>query len=338
MTTSDRRGFLTAAGVGILALAGCSVSDPRIVGGPRTPPPRPSPSPLPSIPGQEFAIGAEAELAALTEQLQRVAQTLQLPAPQAAAAGWLASAHRAHLTALLGVRPSDRPTATPTPDARWSPRPMPTPTVALPGDRAAAIRAVTEAQRRSIGPYRESALGSSGTTALLWGSLAAYAGTAATVLESAVARPEPPAAEIRPPEAWSDVEAPQQVLRQLHALVYGLQAAIGWLRGADAQNALGLLARRRAMRDQVTALLRDRGQTAPAAEAAYQLTVQPHDVASARELLWRMEIAYAPFAGGWVAAATAPTDRRLAQESLEDTVGLAVNWGGPLPVWPGWPL
>ncbi|WP_141212477.1 DUF4439 domain-containing protein [Enemella evansiae] len=338
MISTDRRGFLAAAGAGILALTGCTVSDPRIVGGPTAPPPQPSPSPLPTIPGQQVAIGLESELAASCARLQQNAGGLQLPAPQAAAAGWLAAAHQAHLTALLGVRPSDRPTTLPTPDARWSPRPVPTPTVTLPTDRAAALRVVTELEGRGTDPYRESALAGSGTTALLWGSLAAYTRAAAVLLGSTSTRPEPPAAEIRPPASASDVEAPQQLLRQTDALVYGYQVAIGWLRGAEAQNALTVLGRRRALRDQVTALLRDRGQQAPAAEPAYQLTVQPTDPATARELLWRMEIAFAPFAGGWLAAATQTPDRRLAQEALEDTVQLAVGWGGPLPVWPGWPL
>ncbi|NNG18732.1 DUF4439 domain-containing protein [Naumannella sp. ID2617S] len=338
MSTPDRRGFLAVAGGSLLALTGCMVSDPRVVGGPSTPPPQPSPSPLPTIPGQQLAIGSESELAALCGQLNQSAAALGLPAGQGTIAGWLAAGHKAHLIALVGVRPNERPTAVPTPDARWSPRPMPTPSLRLPGDRAQAVRTITDLLGRCVGPYRESALASSGTTALLWGSLTAYAIGAGIALPGDPGRPAPPSTPNHPLAPMTEVEAPQQLLRQVHALVYGYQVAIASLPRPEAQRATELLGARRTLRGDLTALIRGRGQTAPAAEAAYALSVQPRDAATARELLSRMELAFAPFAGAWVAAATDPDSRRKAQQVLEESVRVSLGWGAPLPIWPGWPL
>ncbi|MDO5678576.1 MAG: DUF4439 domain-containing protein, partial [Propionibacteriaceae bacterium] len=76
---------------------------------------------------------------------------------------------------------------------------------------------------------------------------------------------------------------------------------------------------------------------APAAEAAYDLPVRVTDAATAQGLLWRMEVAYAPFAGAWLAAATDDDARRRALASLEQSAALGTDWGGPLVVWPGWP-
>lgn len=55
-------------------------------------------------------------------------------------------------------------------------------------------------------------------------------------------------------------------------------------------------------------------------------------------MLWHMESAFTPFAGAWLAAATDVDARREAMESLEQSAVLCVDWGGPLSVWPGWPL
>ena len=127
------------------------------------------------------------------------------------------------------------------------------------------------------------------------------------------------------------------LLRQLHALVFGYQAAYPAFRGPEAKVVFDLLYRRREERDRLTAWLRERGQTVPAAEAAYALPGQPADRPRAVQLLAQMEIAYQPFAGAWVAAATDPGSRRAALEALEEAVRLGLQWGGPLARWPGWP-
>jgi hypothetical protein len=338
VTALPRRRFLTLTGVAAAALTGCQVSDPRIVGGPTVPPPEPAPTPTPDIPGRQASLAHEVELAALCEQLQHHGTSLGLPSPQLAVAGWMAEAHAVHVTALLARRPEQHPTGPPTPERDWTPWPRPSPTAELPaGSRDRALRAILDGLEDAVADHRRNALGSSGSAALLWGSLATYAGSAAAALTANTVRPAPPAAPIRPVAPRSDTEAAQQTVRQVHALVYGYQVAIPWFRGAEFESAYDVLVRRRGLRDRLTRRLREAGMVAPAAEPAYGLPVQPHDRATATELLWRMETAFAPFAGGWLAAATDDDVRGIALQSLEEATTLGIRWGGPLVVWPGWP-
>ncbi len=331
-----RRRFLALAGTAALAVTGCQVSDPVVHGGPTAPPPEPSPTPEPLRPGQQAALEHEVALAALAAQAHTGAERLRLGPGQAAAAGWMATAHDAHATALLDPHPARRATTAPTTGP--SPRPRPTPSGTLAATtRDQAIDQLRDRLERALSDYRRAALGDQGPTALVWGSLAAYARSAQAALTRDEPRPRPPVVEVRELEPWSDAEAEQQALRQVHALVYGYQVAIPWFPRAEGQTAYGVLVQRRDLRDRLAKALRTRGQAAPAAEPAYALPHQPTDRATAAELLWRMESAYAPFAGAWLAAATDADARREALESLEQSAVLGVEWGGPLSVWPGWP-
>lgn len=338
MIDLPRRGFLTLAGALALGVTGCQINDPRITGGPTAPPARPTPTPVPDVPGLEAALRHESDLVALSEQAGVAADRLRLGPGQRAALGWMSRDHGVHLTALLAPHPAERPTAPPTPGPRFTPRPEPTSSATLAaGAKDAAIGELTSRLEAALVDYRASARGSRGQMALLWGSLAAYARSAQAALVKDAPRPDPLVVPVRALEPWSDAEAEQQALRQVHALVYGYQAAIPWFRRPESQTAYDLLVHWRDLRDRITRLLRDRGQTAPAAEAAYALPVQPTDRNTAAELLWRMESAFAPFAGAWLAAATQDESRRMAADALEEAARLCLEWGGPMTVWPGWP-
>lgn len=338
MSSLPRRAFLTLAGVTVLGVTGCQVSDPVVTGGPAGPPPAPSPTPEPVVPGQQAALAHEVDLAALAGAAYAAADRLRLGPGQKAATGWMAVAHEIHVTALLNPQPTARATALPTPAPGRTPHPRPDPSATLRAStRDQAISELRDRLERALADYRQAALGSQGPTSLVWGSLAAYARSAQTALIRDAPRPEPPDIPVRELEPWSDTEAEQQALRQVHALIYGYQAAIPWLGRAETQTAYDLVVRRRELRDRLAKDLRERGQTAPAAEPAYALPRQPTDRNTAAELLWRMEAAFAPFAGAWLAAATAEETRRLALENLEQSSALCLDWGGPLVIWPGWP-
>lgn len=339
MSPLPRRRFLALAAVVGLGMTGCQVSDPVVHGGPTTAPPEPSPTSQPLLPGQQVALEHETELAALAAQVRAATDRLQLSADQNATLGWLASGHGAHATALLDPQPARRSTAPPTPSPGRTPLPRPTPTVTLDArTRDQAVRRLQEELDRALGDYRTAAVGDQGPTALVWGSLAAYARAAQVALDQNITRSVPPTVAVRELAPWSDAEAEQQVLRQVHALIYGYQVAIPWLPRTEARTAQALLTERRELRDHLAATLRERGQAAPAAEPAYALPVQPTDREQASTLLWHMESAFAPFAGGWLAAATTADARRQALAALERTAAMTAEWGGPLVVWPGWPL
>lgn len=326
------------AGAMVLGVTGCQINDPRITGGPTAPPAQPTPTPIPDVPDIDAALRHEADLARLSDQALAAADRLRLGSGQRAALGWMSRDHAAHVTALLAAHPTERATAAPTPGPRFTPRPAPTSSASLSaGSKDAAVTEITGRLETALADYRAAARGSRGQLALLWGSLAAYARSAQVALARDAPRPDPLVVPVRTLEPWSDSESEQQVLRQVHALVYGYQAAIPWFRRPESQTAYDLLVHWRDLRDHIARMLRDRGQTAPAAEAAYALPLQPTDRNTAAELLWRMESAFAPFAGAWLAAATADEPRRLAQESLEEASRLCLEWGGPMTTWPGWP-
>lgn len=318
-------------------VTGCQMSDPVIRGGPTAPPLEPSPSSDPVVPGQQAALQHEIDLAALAGQAHDAAERLRLGPGLTAVTGWMADAHELHVQALLSPDPVQRSTAAPTPAPATRTRPAPSADLTA-GTRDQAIEQLRARLERALGDHRRAAIDGQGPTALLWASLAAYARSAHTALERDVPRTEPPAVPVRQLEPWSDAEAEQQALRQVHALVYGYQVAIPWLPRPESQRAYDLLVRRRDVRDRLADTLRRRGLAAPAAEPAYALPRQPTDRSTARDLLWRMESAFTPFAGAWQAAATDSDNRSRALESLELSAVLCVEWGGPLLVWPGWPL
>lgn len=339
MTPLPRREFLALSGVAAaLGVAGCQISDPTVVGGPTAPPAAPTPAPLPAPPGPDVALAHEVDLAALARLIHEAAGRLDLGAAQTATAGWMTAAHAVHATALASPGPARSALAAPPSAGGVGPLPHPSAEVSLAAaSKDAAVDALRDRLERALTDHRRNALGSRGPNGLVWGSLGAYAVAARTALVSDAQRPGPPVADVRELAPWTDAEAMQQALRQVHALVYGYQVAIGWLRRPDSEAAYQVLVRRRELRDMLTRMLREQGQAAPAAEPAYALPVEPRDRAAAAELIWRMESRFAPFAGAWFAAAVGPDMRRSALRALEQTAQTGIDWGGPLVVWPGWP-
>ncbi len=325
------------------AVAGCAPSDPRIVGGPpkaptgsASPPGRtPAGQPAPPRPAPTFA-GAAAG-ARLEEQLAgAVAGVLSAFGKRLGDRRDLLGAtrdiHLAHAAALLGPNPSGRDTTAGTPRPRAvPPRSSDSLTEAL--DRLA------RAETAAAAAHRRSALAAVGSSALLWGSLAVTASTLATAVtaEDAV-----PVAAVRPPRDVSplpDLQAVQQVVAQLHAVVYGYQLAIGQLKVSSAghDRAVGRLRSHRRLRDDLIQQLLDRSADVPVAAPAYVPSVNPTTPSRAGRLIQQMETAFSPFCGQWLAAAGDPTQRGLAYSALAGAIATARTWGAAVPRWPGWP-
>ena len=130
----------------------------------------------------------------------------------------------------------------------------------------------------------------------------------------------------------SEVAAVQEMVRQLHAMVYGYQLAIGKLRvlskTASSGRARALLTSR-VFRDRLIARLRKRSAEVPAAEPAYVPSVVPRNAATAGKLIMRMHTALQPFCGLWLAAAESQADRTQALSALGSEVKIARSWGAP---------
>ena len=336
----DRRRFL-GLGVGLavplMAGAGCSVTDPRIVVPGRTAAPRsdqdrgsgeqPSPSPSPTFAGSTQGAEAEQRLAGLATALLTGPWRRSLGARKALLVG-IEAAHLEHATALLGDQPTSRPNA-------------PAADPIKPADNVTTLEAeflrLRVAEQRQAVRHRKAALGTTGSSALLWGSMSVAASSYGAALRStrpvAVRKPKPHL----PLPQLSDVEAAQELVRQLHAIVYGYQLAIGRLTDRNAQAVAGARLRgQRVLLDTLTSSLVARGAAVPVAEPAYEPSGNPRSSASAARLIKTMEVALAPFCGLWLAAATNGSDRSRAFSALADTVATGQRWGASIRAWPGY--
>ena len=180
-----------------------------------------------------------------------------------------------------------------------------------------ARRAIARAVARTCLPGREScrcwtATASSpeepGSDALLWGSLAVA--RRASLRRSAPVNPPGHARSPcrKPVEVLSEVAAVQELVRQLHAMVYGYQLAIGKMKllSKPRTRAERELLATRVFRDRLIAWLRKRSAEVPAAEPAYVPSVVPRNAATSGRLIMRMQTALQPFCGLWLAAALQP--------------------------------
>lgn len=193
-----------------------------------------------------------------------------------------------------------------------------------------------EKEARLAAGHRAAGQTAAGPVALLWGSLAVAAAGYARALEEngpMVATAESP----QPMPVLDELAARQALLRQLHAIVYGYQEAIGRLpsSGSRHQQALDGLHQIRRLRDRLVADLSRHSADIPVAEPAYVASPEPTGPASAAALLERMETALLPFCGLWVAAA-GDVGRDRAQQALAETAVRAADWGAAPQVWPGW--
>lgn len=242
---------------------------------------------------------------------------------------FLAVAHTQHARGLAGPDPAARTTA---------PRRIQPALISITGlSTKDAWQKLTGAETRLAASHRRASLAAAGRTALLWGSLA----VAAESFASAGSAKTPSYVRLlahKPVTLVSDVQGVQAMVTQLNAIIWGYQLAIGKFPvvSRERTRALAGLLQHRVLRDQLIARLTRRSARVPAAEAAYQPSVNPTDTASGRKLIRQMETALQPFCGLWLAAAGTDADRSLALLTLRSTNRTARAWGAGLRGWPGW--
>lgn len=283
---------------------------------------------LPTFAGSEEAAESERRLAGLAAAVLGGPWKKTL-GPRADVLARVRDFHLSHATALLGAQPTTRPTENPV-------GPINPPSTDKTLD--AAVNWLVRAERAMAARHRIPALATTGASALLWGSMSIAATTYATALAGTrpviVGKPKPP----RPLPLLSDVQAVQELVRQLHAINYGYLLAIGRMTaGARRESAIRALSTWRVLRDDLVATLSARRAEVPIADPAYVPTVQPKTNAGAGRLVLDMETRLAPFVALWLTAAPALPERTRAFQTLSTTVTGALTWGAPLNPWPGWP-
>ena len=323
-----RFGALSLVGPSILA--GCALSDPTVddpnasstiapSGKPSATQASPTPSATPTVPGAPAAASAEERLAALASAILGGPHRKSLSGRQRALLHFVAATHAAHAAALAPRSPAAPPKIS-----------------QLSLEQSLVLLARREAAAGNA--YGRSALNSQGQDALLWGSWS----VAAASIASAVTAAKPPGVTAvhghRPAALLSDVEAVQQLVEQLHAVVYGYQLALGHLPvlGKPHARAVRELLDTRLRRDRLVVWLQKRSARVPAAEPAYVPSTVPQGAASSARLIRQLQVALQPFCGLWLAAAGSPADRQTALTTLRSVQGTARSWGAPLAAWPGW--
>ena len=324
-------------GLAVPLLAGCSAS-PTVA-------PRPGPSgtgtSAPLTPGAASPAPAPAVPATATAEqaLSAYAAAILTGPHRKDVAGdlrrlltFLRDAHADHAVALAGDDPTARPTtAAPSPSAA----PPDLATLSL----RSSLRRLAAQEARQATAQGRAATAATGLTALLSGSLAVAADSYAAALEAK----DPPSVSGRkarkPAALLSDVAATQQLVAQLHAVVFGYQLAIGKLRYASGarKRAVSELAATRRLLDTQIAFLLGRKAEVPAAEPAYAPAAAVRSPGDATKLVRGMRTRLEPYAGLALAAAGNAKARAAAFTLLRSTSRTARGWGAALQVWPGWP-
>ncbi len=312
-------------------LAGCSNGDPEADTPARTassvsesgPAVGPAPTPNPTASQADpsaTAAASEQALAALAAAILIGPQRKQLSKARRNLLTFLRNAHTAHARAIANPPPSQ-------------------PSVNVGGQSLnGAFSMLARRETAAAGHYRRAALQSAGSDALLWGSLSVASDSFATAIGAGNPPRVRPIADQKPVEILSEVAAVQELLRQLHALVYGYQLAIGKMKILSRQRSKAEqeLLDQRIFRDRLIGWLRRQSAEVPAAEAAYVPSVVPRSPATAGKLIMQMQTALQPFCGLWLAAAGSQADRRQALGALAAAGKAARSWGAPLTTWPGW--
>lgn len=322
---------LTAPTLAVPWLAGCSPSAPKAdapVSAPGTPSAplsspvnsaTPNPTATESSPSTAVAAPEQA-LAALAAAILVGPHRKQLSKDRRQLVTFLRNAHTAHAHAIANPLPSQAP-------------------VKISGQSLnSSLALLARRETAAAGRYRHTALQTEGSDALLLGSLSIAAGTFAAALGSGNPPATRPVADRKPVEILSEVAAVQELVRQLHAIVYGYQLAIGKMKVLSKlrPRAEHELLNERIFRDRLIAWLRKRSAEVPAAEPAYVPSVTPRNQATAGNLIMRMQTALQPFCGLWLAASASSADRQQALTALGTAVQTARSWGAPLSAWPGW--
>jgi hypothetical protein len=321
---------LAAPTLAVPGLAGCSSSGPEVDTPVVTPSSAPESSPAPGVaptpnptaaqPTPAAAAAPEQALSALAAAILVSPQRKQLPKDRRNLLTFLRNAHAAHARAIVNPLPSQAP-------AKLGGQ-------SLNSSLALLARRETAAASR----YRRAALQAKGSDALLWGSLAVGAASFAAAIGAANPPRTRSVGNREPVGILSEVAAIQELVRQLHAVVYGYQLAIGKMKVLSKQRtkAEQELLNHRIFRDRLIAWLRRRSAEVPAAEPAYVPSVVPRNQATAEKLIMQMQTALQAFCGLWLAAAASRADRQQALSALSGAVKTARSWGAPLAAWPGW--
>jgi Domain of unknown function (DUF4439) len=320
---------LAAPTLAVPWLAGCGSSDPAVESPPTpgapspaaasSPAASPSATPVPSNPAAGPA-GTEQALAALAAAILVGPHRNQLSKDRRQLLTFLRNAHTAHAQAITSPLPA--------------PAPLRITGTSLNGSLALLSRRETSAAEH----YRRAALKANGSDALLWGSLSVAAASFASVIGSSNPPAARPVANRQPVEILPEAAAVQELVRQLHAIVYGYQLAIGKFKVLSKQRrkAERELLAHRVFRDRLIAWLRRHSAEVPAPEPAYVPSVAPRNPATASRLIMRMQTALQPFCGLWLAASATQPDRQQALNALTTAMKTARSWGAPLQAWPGW--
>jgi hypothetical protein len=320
---------LAAPTLAVPWLAGCAPNDSG-VDSPRASGPASSgatadttASPGPTLSGSNPSASqaaSEQALAALSAAILVGPHREQLSTDRRQLLTFLRDAHTAHAHAITDPLPT--------------PAPVQIGGMSLDGSLALLSRRENSAAQH----YRGAALEAQGSEALLWGSLS----VAAANFAPAIGSPNPPATHPvtnpQPVVILPEVDAVQELVRQLHAIVYGYQQAIGKFKVLSKQRSKAqheLLAER-VFRDGLIAWLKKHSADVPAAAPAYLPSVVPRNPATAGRLIMSMQTALQPFCGLWLAASATQPDRQQALTALTTAMKTARSWGAPLAAWPGW--
>lgn len=319
---------LSASTLAVPWLTGCSSSDRQVDSPAITPssvPESPAvthmPSPKPAEPNPSTAAAApEQGLAALAAAIVVSPKRKQLSNDRRNLVTFLRNAHTAHARAIADPLPSQSP-------------------VKLGGQSLdSSLASLARRENAAASRYRHAALQAKGLDALLWGSLSLSAASFAAALGSANPPRTRRVGNRKPVEILTEVAAVQELVSQLHAMVYGYQLAIGKMKVLSKQRATAEreLLNQRIFRDRLIAWLRKHSAEVPAAEPAYVPSVVPRNPATAGRLIMQMQTALQPFCGLWLAAAASQADRQQALSALSAAMKTARSWGAPLSAWPGW--
>ena len=322
---------LAAPTLAVPWLAGCSTSDPAVErpGDTQSSAPPSSPGAIAQPSANPTAVdlspdasetASEHALAALAAAILDGPHRQQLSNDRRTLITFLRDAHTAHAQAIAGPLPSQAP-------------------VKIGGQSLnSSLASLARRETAAAARYRQTSLGAMGTDALFWASISIAAGSFAAAIRADIPPATSAITDRKPIEVHSEVAVVQELVRQLHAMVYGYQLAIGKLKVLSKlrPRAEQELLDQRILRDRLIAWLRKRSAEVPAAEPAYLPSVIPRNPATAGRLIMRMQTALQPFCGLWLAAASSQPDRHQALSALGSAVRTARSWGAPLNAWPGW--
>ena len=320
---------LAAPTLAVPWLSGCTPSNPTVdspaltPGTPASSPPAgPTPMPSPTAAPNPSAAAAAPEqaLAAFAAAILVGPHHKQLSKDRRQLLTFLRNTHTAHARAITN--------------------PLPTLAPAKIGGMSlnSSLALLSRREGAAASRYRSAARKAKGSEALLLGSLSAAAGSFASALGSSNPPGTSPVANRQPVEVLSEIAAVQELVRQLHAIVYGYQQAIGQFKVLSRQRpkAERELLAQRIFRERLIAWLRKHAADVPAAAPAYVPSIVPRNPATAGKLIMRMQTALEPFCGLWLAAAVTQPDRQQALNALTNAMKTAHSWGAPLAAWPGY--